>query len=125
MFAGSYVDDDSCLTMDVCSCTPTSGCGRIFTPSTTGQSTRSAVRRLCLWITHACASFNVNCITIVGNTYEDHWADNFGNAIVDHLFAQILVPLDNPTFWFSRIFRILESLEKHSGKTQTIDPSIL
>eukprot|EP00521_Asterionellopsis_glacialis_P015097 CAMPEP_0195293640 /NCGR_PEP_ID=MMETSP0707-20130614/12965_1 /TAXON_ID=33640 /ORGANISM="Asterionellopsis glacialis, Strain CCMP134" /LENGTH=394 /DNA_ID=CAMNT_0040354399 /DNA_START=157 /DNA_END=1341 /DNA_ORIENTATION=+ len=49
------------------------------------------------------------------NTYEDHWADNFGNAIVGHLFAQILVPLDRPTFWFSRLFRILESLEKHSG----------
>ncbi len=49
------------------------------------------------------------------NTYEDHWADNFGNAIVGHLFAQILIPLDRPTFWFSRIFRIFESLEKHSG----------
>ena len=57
-----------------------------------------------------------------------------------HLFAQILVPLDNRTahisplrtvsrswrlpsylwlrtgtFWFSRLFRIMESLEKHSG----------
>ena len=49
------------------------------------------------------------------NTYEDHWADNFGNAIIGHCFAQILVPLDYPTFFFSRIFRILESLEKHSG----------
>ena len=49
------------------------------------------------------------------NTYEDHWADNFGNAIVGHMFAQILVPLDYPTFWFSRLFRIFESLEKHSG----------
>jgi sterol desaturase/sphingolipid hydroxylase (fatty acid hydroxylase superfamily) len=49
------------------------------------------------------------------NTYEDHWLDNFFNAIVGHMYAQILVPLDNPTFWFSRIFRILESLEKHSG----------
>eukprot|EP00557_Chaetoceros_sp_GSL56_P002005 CAMPEP_0176494880 /NCGR_PEP_ID=MMETSP0200_2-20121128/10349_1 /TAXON_ID=947934 /ORGANISM="Chaetoceros sp., Strain GSL56" /LENGTH=441 /DNA_ID=CAMNT_0017892701 /DNA_START=341 /DNA_END=1663 /DNA_ORIENTATION=+ len=49
------------------------------------------------------------------NTYEDHWMDNFFNAIVGHVYAQILVPLDNPTFWFSRIFRILESLEKHSG----------
>ena len=49
------------------------------------------------------------------NTYEDHWFDNFFNAIIGHCFAQILVPLDNPTFWFSRIFRILESLEKHSG----------
>jgi len=49
------------------------------------------------------------------NTYEDHWLDNFGNEIVGHLFAQILVPLDRPTWWFSRLFRVLESLEKHSG----------
>ena len=49
------------------------------------------------------------------NTYEDHWFDNFFNAIIGHTFAQILVPLDRPTFYFSRIFRILESLEKHSG----------
>jgi len=49
------------------------------------------------------------------NTYEDHWVDNFANAIVGHVFAQILVPLDRPTFFFSRVFRILESLEKHSG----------
>lgn len=49
------------------------------------------------------------------NTYEDHWFDNFANAIIGHGFAQILVPLDRPTFWFSHIFRILESLEKHSG----------
>ena len=49
------------------------------------------------------------------NTYEDHWFDNFANAILGHIFAQILVPLDQPTFWFSHIFRILESLEKHSG----------
>lgn len=49
------------------------------------------------------------------NTYEDHWLDNFFNAIIGHTYAQILVPLDRPTFWFSHIFRILESLEKHSG----------
>eukprot|EP01051_Picozoa_sp_SAG22_P002371 SAG22_NODE_104_length_20159_cov_5.877517_10_plen_371_part_00 len=49
------------------------------------------------------------------NTYQDHWADNFANAIVGHCFAQILVPLDNGSFWFSHIFRIFESLEKHSG----------
>lgn len=49
------------------------------------------------------------------NTYEDHWFDNFLNAIIGHCYAQILVPLDLPTFWFSRIFRIFESLEKHSG----------
>ena len=49
------------------------------------------------------------------NTYEDHWFDNFANAIIGHTFAQILVPLDGPAFCFSRIFRIFESLEKHSG----------
>jgi sterol desaturase/sphingolipid hydroxylase (fatty acid hydroxylase superfamily) len=49
------------------------------------------------------------------NTYEDHWFDNFYNAIIGHLFAQVLIPLDRPTFYFSRFFRILESLEKHSG----------
>jgi sterol desaturase/sphingolipid hydroxylase (fatty acid hydroxylase superfamily) len=49
------------------------------------------------------------------NTYEDHWLDNFMNAIIGHAFAQILVPLDRPTFYFSHIFRIFESLEKHSG----------
>jgi sterol desaturase/sphingolipid hydroxylase (fatty acid hydroxylase superfamily) len=49
------------------------------------------------------------------NTYEDHWFDNFLNSILGHFFAQVLIPSDRPTFWFSRIFRILESLEKHSG----------
>lgn len=49
------------------------------------------------------------------NTYEDHWFDNFANAIIGHFFAQVLIPLDRQTFWFSRIFRIFESLEKHSG----------
>ena len=48
-------------------------------------------------------------------TYQDHWADNFGNAIVGHVFAQILLPLDYTTFWVSRVFRVCESLEKHSG----------
>lgn len=49
------------------------------------------------------------------NTYEDHWFDNILNTIIGHVYAQILVPLDVPTFWFSHILRILESLEKHSG----------
>jgi len=49
------------------------------------------------------------------NTYEDHWVDNFCGAIFGHFFAQVLVPLDGPTFWFSHLFRIFESLEKHSG----------
>merc|ERR1719152_644005 len=29
--------------------------------------------------------------------------------------AQILLPLDPTFFWFSRLFRIMESLEKHAG----------
>lgn len=49
------------------------------------------------------------------NTYQDHWLDNLGNAIVGHGFSQILIPLDRSTFWFSQMFRIFESLEKHSG----------
>jgi len=49
------------------------------------------------------------------NTYQDHWLDNLANAIVGHCCAQVLVPLDRGTFWFSHIFRILESVEKHSG----------
>ncbi len=79
------------------------------------------------------------------NTYQDHWLDNFGNAIIGHICAQarpsdrartpslaqkppharpissphpaaqILVPLDFRAFVFSRLWRILESLEKHSG----------
>ena len=49
------------------------------------------------------------------NTYQDHWLDNFGNALVGELLAQILVPIDHGCFWFSRLFRIMESLEKHSG----------
>lgn len=49
------------------------------------------------------------------NTYQDHWLDNLGNAMIGHVCAQILVPLDRGCFWFSHLFRILESLEKHSG----------
>jgi len=49
------------------------------------------------------------------NTYQDHWADNFGNALVGEMAAQILIPLDPTCFWFSRLFRIMESLEKHAG----------
>uniref|UniRef100_A0A7S4TAH8 Fatty acid hydroxylase domain-containing protein n=1 Tax=Alexandrium monilatum TaxID=311494 RepID=A0A7S4TAH8_9DINO len=49
------------------------------------------------------------------NTYQDHWLDNLGNAVVGHFSAQVLVPLDHGSFWFSHLFRILESLEKHSG----------
>jgi sterol desaturase/sphingolipid hydroxylase (fatty acid hydroxylase superfamily) len=49
------------------------------------------------------------------NTYQDHWIDNLGNAIMGQFLAQILVPLDFETFCFSRYLRIMESLEKHSG----------
>lgn len=49
------------------------------------------------------------------NTYEDHWLDNLGASIVGHFFAQIICPLDYHFFIFSHYFRIMESLEKHSG----------
>lgn len=49
------------------------------------------------------------------NTYQDHWLENLINHIAGHFSAQILCPLDHGTFWVSHIFRILESLEKHSG----------
>jgi len=49
------------------------------------------------------------------NTYDDHWLDNLGNAVIGHFCAQVLLPLDRSTFWFSHLIRILESLEKHSG----------
>ena len=49
------------------------------------------------------------------NTYDDHWLDNLGNAVIGHFCAQVFLPLDRSTFWFFRLIRILESLEKHSG----------
>ena len=49
------------------------------------------------------------------NTYDDHWLDNLGNAVIGHFCAQVLLPLDHGSFWFSHLIRILESLEKHSG----------
>ena len=49
------------------------------------------------------------------NTYEDHWLDNLANAIVGHFVAQLIMPLDYEMFIFSRVLRIMESLEKHSG----------
>jgi len=49
------------------------------------------------------------------NTYQDHWLDNFGNAVVGEVAAQILLPIDGPFFVVSRLFRIMESLEKHAG----------
>lgn len=49
------------------------------------------------------------------NTYDDHWLDNLGNAVIGHFCAQVLLPLDRSSFWFSHLIRIFESLEKHSG----------
>ncbi|CAK9050394.1 Very-long-chain aldehyde decarbonylase GL1-10 (Protein GLOSSY 1-10) [Durusdinium trenchii] len=49
------------------------------------------------------------------NTYDDHWLDNLGNAVIGHFCAQVLLPLDRGSFWLSHLFRIFESLEKHSG----------
>ena len=48
-------------------------------------------------------------------TFQEHWGDKIWNAIVGHFFAQILLPLDRQMFYVSRILRICESLEKHSG----------
>lgn len=48
-------------------------------------------------------------------TYQDHWADNLCNEIVGAVFAQLLLPLDYQFFMISRVLRVMESLEKHSG----------
>jgi len=48
-------------------------------------------------------------------TYMDHWADNFFNAFICEVCAPIIVPLPFPVLVASRLFRICESLEKHSG----------
>ena len=45
----------------------------------------------------------------------DHWADNFFNAFICEVCAPIIVPLPFPVLVASRLFRICESLEKHSG----------
>lgn len=49
------------------------------------------------------------------NTYQDHWLENLINHIAGHFAAQVLCPIDHGCFWVSHVFRILESLEKHSG----------
>lgn len=49
------------------------------------------------------------------NTYEDHWLDNLGNEIFGAFLAQLLFPLDFQFFIFSKVLRMMESLEKHSG----------
>jgi len=48
-------------------------------------------------------------------TYQDHWLENFLLELLGHVSAQIVVPLDHELFWFSHVWRIMESLEKHSG----------
>ena len=45
----------------------------------------------------------------------DHWADNFFNAFICEVCAPIIVPLPFPVLVASRLFRICESLEKHSA----------
>lgn len=54
-------------------------------------------------------------VPLARTTYMDHWADNFGNAIISEVLAPILVPLPFPVLAASRLFRVCESLEKHSG----------
>jgi len=49
------------------------------------------------------------------NTYQDHWLENLINHVAGHVAAQVLCPIDHGCFWVSHVFRILESLEKHSG----------
>ncbi|KAJ1452802.1 hypothetical protein M885DRAFT_619559 [Pelagophyceae sp. CCMP2097] len=48
-------------------------------------------------------------------TYMDHWLDNFFNAILCETSTQLLVPLPVPLLVASRLFRMCESMEKHSG----------
>ena len=50
-------------------------------------------------------------------TFQEHVGDKIWNAFFGHLFAQLLVPLDRQMFYVSRILRICESLEKHSGSS--------
>lgn len=48
-------------------------------------------------------------------TYEDHWFDNYLNALISEVATPILAPLPRNILFVSRIFRVCESLEKHSG----------
>mmetsp|Transcript_14643 Transcript_14643/g.46054 ORF Transcript_14643/g.46054 Transcript_14643/m.46054 type:complete len:356 (-) Transcript_14643:188-1255(-) len=54
-------------------------------------------------------------------TYEDHWLDNFVNALISEVATQILLPLPKPLLFASRLFRVCESLEKHSGMSGPIN----
>ncbi|GMH47668.1 hypothetical protein TrRE_jg13505, partial [Triparma retinervis] len=62
-----------------------------------------------LWRVHAVHHWSKHPLS--RNTYEDHWIDNLSNALVGHLCAQIILPLDLPTFALSHLLRIAESLE--------------
>ena len=55
------------------------------------------------------------------STYMDHWFDNFFNAVICEFTALVLVPL--PFRWLaaSKLLRICESLEKHSGVSGAIN----
>ena len=48
-------------------------------------------------------------------TYMDHWFDNFFNAVISEFAALLVAPLPFGLLVASRLFRICESLEKHSG----------
>uniref|UniRef100_A0A7S3NQ20 Fatty acid hydroxylase domain-containing protein n=1 Tax=Aureoumbra lagunensis TaxID=44058 RepID=A0A7S3NQ20_9STRA len=54
-------------------------------------------------------------------TYMDHWLDNIINALIAEYCTQLLIPLPKVLLFASRIFRILESLEKHSGMSGPIN----
>ena len=54
-------------------------------------------------------------------TYMDHWLDNIMNALIAEIGTQILVPLPKGLLFFSRLFRVCESLEKHSGLAGSIN----
>lgn len=54
-------------------------------------------------------------------TYEDHWLDNYVNALISEVCTQILLPLPKSLLFASRLFRICESLEKHSGMSGPIN----
>ena len=47
--------------------------------------------------------------------YMDHWFDNFFNAVISEVATPLLIPLPFPVLVASRLFRVCESLEKHSG----------
>mmetsp|Transcript_525 Transcript_525/g.1424 ORF Transcript_525/g.1424 Transcript_525/m.1424 type:complete len:372 (+) Transcript_525:140-1255(+) len=54
-------------------------------------------------------------IPLARATYMDHWFDNFFNAVISEVATPLLIPLPFPVLVASRLFRVCESLEKHSG----------